>query len=257
MPRVSILIPVYNAEKYVGKTIGSVLKQNYRDFEVLLINDGSTDGSLGILETFRKKDKRIRVFSKSNRGRGSALNFGIDKSRGKYISFLDADDIMAQNSLKIRADTLDKSKEIDLVYGDMERFWSDGRRKVRESVEFESLGQALELLKKMSQSKKLGDIAPHILCNPKPREGKAILGGSVMMRKKIFDSGIRHDESLRNAEDYDLWLQIIGAGYNLKRIPHVFFYYRIHEGQKSGNIKEVKRSIRYINKKLKQGIYFK
>lgn len=91
-PQVSIIIPVYNTEKYLTKCIESILKQDYTDFELLLIDDGSKDKSGLICDKYAKKDKRIKVFHKENGGVSSARNLGIEKSKGKYISFVDADD---------------------------------------------------------------------------------------------------------------------------------------------------------------------
>lgn len=102
---VSIIVPIYNAEKYIQRCVSSVLKQTYQYFEIILINDGSTDTSETLCNSF--SDDRIRVFSKENGGVSSARNFGIMHAKGKYIMFLDADDYVDQNSLHtlIKCDT--------------------------------------------------------------------------------------------------------------------------------------------------------
>lgn len=97
---ISIIIPVYNVEKYVKKCIDSVLEQSFKDFEVILVNDGSTDSSAIICNKYRDKDDRISVINKKNGGLSSARNIGIEKSRGKYITFIDSDDFISKDYIK-------------------------------------------------------------------------------------------------------------------------------------------------------------
>ena len=92
MPLVSVIVPVYKAEKYLHKCVDSLLAQTMTDFEVLLINDGSPDRSGAICDEYAAKDSRIRVFHKENGGVSSARNLGILESQGKYITFVDSDD---------------------------------------------------------------------------------------------------------------------------------------------------------------------
>lgn len=91
-PHVSIVVPVYNAEKYLTQCIDSILSQDFTNFELLLINDGSKDSSGSICDIYAQKDKRIKVFHKENGGVSSARNLGIDKAQGEYITFIDSDD---------------------------------------------------------------------------------------------------------------------------------------------------------------------
>ena len=91
---VSIIIPIYNSEQYLGKCIDSVLKQTFTDFELLLINDGSTDSSGKICDEYALKDARVRVFHKENGGVSAARNTGIKAAKGKYVTFVDADDTL-------------------------------------------------------------------------------------------------------------------------------------------------------------------
>lgn len=101
MPEISIIIPVYNAEKYLNMTLNSVLSQTFVDFEVICINDGSTDKSWKILQEFSKKDNRIKIYTQENSGGSIARNNGLEKARGKYIAFLDNDDIYHPQYLEI------------------------------------------------------------------------------------------------------------------------------------------------------------
>lgn len=91
-PKISIIVPVYNAEKYLNRCIDSILSQTFKDFEVLLVDDGSKDKSGAICDEYAKKDNRVRVFHKENGGVSSARNVGLDEANGKYISFVDSDD---------------------------------------------------------------------------------------------------------------------------------------------------------------------
>lgn len=95
----SIIIPVYNAEKYIENTLRSVINQNEDNFEIVVIDDGSTDNSLNIIKRIAKSDKRIKVFSQKNQGVSCARNLGLDKTNGKYILFLDSDDELPQYTL--------------------------------------------------------------------------------------------------------------------------------------------------------------
>ncbi|MBR3116900.1 MAG: glycosyltransferase family 2 protein [Bacilli bacterium] len=99
--KISIIIPVYNVEKYLKKCLDSVLNQTYKNFEVICINDGSTDNSLNILSKYAKKDKRIKYFSRSNKGLLYTRLDGIKKSNGKYIIFLDSDDWIDKDYVEV------------------------------------------------------------------------------------------------------------------------------------------------------------
>ena len=99
-PPISVIIPVYNMADYVGESITSVLNQTFRKFELIIVNDGSTDNSLEIINSYLQKDKRILVIDKPNAGLASAYNAGQQMARGKYIYFLDSDDWMEPNCLE-------------------------------------------------------------------------------------------------------------------------------------------------------------
>lgn len=123
---ISIIIPVYNIEKYIEKAIVSVLNQTCRDFELLLINDGSTDSSYEICKKWEEKDNRIKVISKENGGVSSARNLGMELAKGEYLFFLDGDDW-------IREDCLEKllshmTPDVDLVISDYQEVDDEGYR---------------------------------------------------------------------------------------------------------------------------------
>ena len=98
--KISIIIPVYNVEDYLSQCLDSVLSQDFDDFEVICVNDGSTDNSLIILEKYAKLDSRIKIISQINGGLGSARNTGLKHANGEYVMFIDSDDYISEGSLK-------------------------------------------------------------------------------------------------------------------------------------------------------------
>ncbi len=112
---ISVIIPVYNSEKYINKCINSVLSQSFTDFEIIAVDDGSTDSSLVKLNEISNTDARLKVYSKVNGGVSSARNFGIERAEGEFITFVDSDDTLPKDALKILYDKVNDS--IDLVSG--------------------------------------------------------------------------------------------------------------------------------------------
>lgn len=98
---ISVVIPIHNMEKYLDRCINSIIEQSYRNIEILLINDVSTDNSLKICKKFQKEDKRIKFFSMSHQGVSIARNFGIEKANGKYLLFIDSDDWIEKDTIEI------------------------------------------------------------------------------------------------------------------------------------------------------------
>ena len=94
MPKISVIVPVYNTEKYLHRCVDSILAQTFTDFELLLIDDGSTDSSGAICDEYAQKDSRVRVFHKENGGASSARNLGLDNATGEWITFCDSDDFV-------------------------------------------------------------------------------------------------------------------------------------------------------------------
>lgn len=112
---ISVIIPVYNVEDYLHVCLNSILKQSYEDFEIICIDDASTDSSLEILEYFTKKDSRVKILKNdSNRGPGFSRNRGLDEAKGKYISFLDGDDWFSQDAFEILVEKAEKDN-LDLL----------------------------------------------------------------------------------------------------------------------------------------------
>ena len=124
-PTISVIIPVYNTEQYLHRCIDSVLAQTYQDFELFLIDDGSKDSSGAICDEYASQDTRVRVFHKENGGVSSARNMGLDHARGEWITFVDADDWMADDMLQQMLDTAD-AEGADVVLADLAFSFSKG-----------------------------------------------------------------------------------------------------------------------------------
>ena len=124
MVDISIIVPIYNASKYLKKCLDSLVNQTKKELEFILINDGSTDNSEDIIKSYN--DSRIKYFKRSNHGIGKTRNFGINKSTGKYIMFLDSDDYLEENACEVLYEKIDKEK-LDLVVCDFYRVVNDSK----------------------------------------------------------------------------------------------------------------------------------
>lgn len=124
-PLVSVIMPVYNSEAYLPETLDAVLAQSMRDFELICINDGSTDASCKILMDYARKDGRIRVFTQKNAGVAAARNVGIENAAGKYIQFADSDDLMSENALEVLSRQAEE-KDLDVLYLNADCFHDSG-----------------------------------------------------------------------------------------------------------------------------------
>lgn len=137
-PYTSIVIPVYNAEKYLGECIDSVLAQSFRDFELILVDDGSKDSSGEICDEYAKKDERIRVIHQLNGGVTSARKAGVEAALAEWIMFVDADDKVTTDGLQHLVEMQKIDSELDLVEGSYQWFYPDGTTKVRPNVAIEN-----------------------------------------------------------------------------------------------------------------------
>ncbi|WP_296146712.1 glycosyltransferase [uncultured Flavobacterium sp.] len=187
MPLISIIIPLYNKEKFIANTLKSVLSQTFSDFEVLIIDDGSTDKSAKIVNEFN--DKRIQFISKENKGVSATRNLGIKKATGKYITFLDADDIW-------KIDFLEEMTSLIASFPEQKVFSA--------AIEIE-IGERI-FPAEYSISK---DENPQII---NYFEGSllhtAICTCSAIFEKSVFETAGNFDISLKTEEDIDLWIRI-------------------------------------------------
>lgn len=197
---VTIIIPVYNCEKYLQEAVDSVLAQTYNNWELIIVNDASTDSTKEIATKYTKSDKRISLINhRKNKYRAGALNTGISKAKGNYICFLDADDVYFPNKTEKQAGFLNSNSSIDMVYGDMEAFRPDGST---ESWEAAELG---DNPKQRIIDVKRTEIAPDSLGGKLWGDGRIIPSCSSMIRSHVFDQ-VSFDEKLRTWQDVDLWL---------------------------------------------------
>lgn len=119
-PKISVIVPVYNVEKWLRRCVDSILAQTFTDFELLLVDDGSTDASGAICDEYAQRDSRVRVFHKPNGGVSSARNLGLNNAKGEWISFVDADDWVATDAFEVISNTACKSETDIVSFG----FWS-------------------------------------------------------------------------------------------------------------------------------------
>lgn len=146
MPKISVVIPVYNVEAYLPQCIDSVLAQNFEDYEVILVNDGSTDGSLAIAQQYERTNEKVKLISQENKGLGGARNTGIQHASGEFICFIDSDDTIAPDTLATAADTIDRLN-CDIAIFDLEY--------VNEN------GATLSVLQGMDENLESFDLASH------------------------------------------------------------------------------------------------
>lgn len=124
MIKVSVIIPVYNTEKYIKKTLQCICNQTLQEIEIIVINDGSTDHSLNLINQIQKKDSRIKVFSQDNQGPSISRNNGLLKAQGEYIYFMDSDDLLEEKTLETCYHTCE-ANNLDFVFFDAETFQED------------------------------------------------------------------------------------------------------------------------------------
>jgi glycosyltransferase involved in cell wall biosynthesis len=193
-PLVSVVMSVYNEEGYLKDTIDSILAQTLSDFEFIIVNDGSTDSTQDILESYAKIDCRIKLTSNNeNLGVSKASNLGIEKARGKYIAIIDAGDIANNKRLEKQFDYLEANKEI-YVLGTQGRWIDEEKRPIGNS--------------KMPLVVSARDIY---------RTGGAI-HPSVMMRRELFDIIGPYDEGLSTSQEFDLNMRTLSAGLGMANL---------------------------------------
>lgn len=127
MPKLSIIIPVYNVEKYLSKCLGSILEQPFKDLEVICVNDGSTDGSLDVLQKIKKNDDRVVIIDKKNEGSGIARNIGLSTAQGEYVYFIDSDDWLEDDVLAKIIAKADELQTDILVFGGLSYYNGKGQ----------------------------------------------------------------------------------------------------------------------------------
>jgi len=208
---VSIIIPAYNAADYVKEAVDSALAQTYKEMEVVVVDDGSTDETKKILEPYVKKNE-IKYVYEQNKGLAGARNTGIKNSSGEYIAFLDADDLFLPEKAAEQVRVLEENPSYGVCYSDLLHF-SEAGRVFHHRYDYPSGNLFEPLLHRQ-------------FLNPL----------TVMVRKEIFDRYGFFDETLRRSEDWDLWLRWARAGVRFYFLDKPLARYRVRT---AGNLSDV------------------
>lgn len=208
MPKISVVMPVYNAEKYLREAIDSILSQTYTDFEFIIIDDGSTDSSPEIVRTY--DDARIRFFqNEHNMGVAATLNRGLDLATGEYIARMDSDDISLPERFVKQMEYMDKHPECAVVGTDMEIFGAKRYQFIHSTA---------------PEQLKVDLLFASALGHP-----------TVMMRSSVVGKdGLHYDNSYNGIEDYELWVRV-AAQHELGNLDSILLRYRMHSSQVTKN----------------------
>lgn len=220
MPKISVYMPNHNYGLYINKAVNSILNQSIDDWELIIIDDGSSDDSLSILDKY-KDNKKITIISQENKGLNITNNVAIRLARGKYIVRVDADDYVDENFLLVLSNTLDQNPKVGLVYPDYYCISPDD--KIINTIRRKNLDKEVELL----------DIPAH--------------GACTMFRKDVLLNLGTYNEEFSCQDGYDIWIRFIEKHkpYNVN-IP--LFYYRQHNASLTKNEHKILDTRRKINK---------
>lgn len=223
--KISIIMPVYNKEKYLYKSIKSILNQTYENFELIIVNDGSTDNSSSICHKFEQEDSRIKVIDIENNGVSNARNIGIKNANGQYIQFIDADDYIDKYMLEDLVN-LSEKYNTDIIITEIKK------------VDLKS-NKSKEILLPFSGLKSIDDMMDNFA---QVQKETGIYGcvSNKFIRKSIIDEyGLKFDKRLWLAEDLDFYLELY------KYVTNVYFcnkayYYYVQEAENSSTTSDKK-----------------
>ena len=206
IPAVSVVMAVFNGARFLPETLASLQAQTMRDFEIVIVDDGSTDGSPELLRAFAQAEPRCRILTQTNQGQVSARNLGARSAMAPLIAWLDADDIAEPERLQLQRAHLDAHPNLAAVGSSIRTIDEDS--KVTATVPYpagpDKVAQAM-------------------------RSGSALAHSAVMMRRDIFLEIGGYREALLHAEDYDLWLRLLD-GHDADNLPLPLVRYRMHGG---------------------------
>lgn len=204
-PKISIIVPVYNTEKYLDKCISSLINQTLKDIEIICVNDGSTDNSLKILEKFASQDKRIKVFSQENKGQSAARNLGIKNSEAEYLGFVDADDWVDLKYFE-KLYSAAKKYDCDIACAGFKRC-SRFRKSIRKSFkEYNVYTNTTDKAK--------ADQLPN----------QNYISNKIYRRESWLKSGLKFEEG-RVFEDLAMVIKILDKLGKMVTVPDVYYYY--------------------------------
>jgi glycosyltransferase involved in cell wall biosynthesis len=222
IPRVGVVMPVYNAAKHLRQGLDSLMGQTYKDFEVLAINDGSTDESRQILGEYSDKFGNVRIFDfPRNHGVAKALNLGLMVSRSEYVARMDADDVCVPERLFEQVSYLDIHRDIGVVGS---RFISMDEALLRVIWDNSDIPLDPDSIKKEMDKR---------CCIGHP---------TVMMRRRVIEvvGGYSEDESTKHAEDYDLWLRVVQK-FKVANMDSCLLLHRVHGNQMSSKFSSLQQ----------------
>lgn len=217
-PFFSIILPVFNAEKFISETITSILQQTFTDWELIIINDGSTDNSASIVEEFCKNDKRIKLIQQENKKQAAARNTGLKEILGEWVAFIDADDMWLPTKLELQHEYIYNHPEVDVVFTDGYTKFHDKR--IRNYYHYEIVHgffYGADLYKIML----FGNYIPIL---------------SVVVKRGWISKVGPQDETVPGVEDHDYWLRLCRAGANFYGMDERLFVYNVHETNFSADL---------------------
>lgn len=221
--KVSVIVPSYNVEKYLAEALASLKNQTFDDFEVLIVDDGSTDNTATVAKSFCMADNRFCLLSKPNGGLSSARNWGMKHAQGKYIALLDADDAYKPTKLEKHVSILDSYPKVGLVYGGSRVIRDDGKKTF------------------MHLSGK--PLYPHCILSSLICKNFVGHGSNAVFRRSIVNQVGYFDEALRSSEDIDYWLRIASLReWEFYRDKELLCKYRLRPTSLSFNINQMQSS---------------
>lgn len=213
-PLVSVVIPAYNSAKYIKETLESVLRQTYKNLEIILVDDGSTDDTSLIASEYKKY---VKYYYQENKGPGAARNFGVNNSNGNYIAFLDSDDVWVPNHIKIQVQFLEKNKNVSVVYGKL-LYW-----KKNSSGEFPDLKNNHNDCDKFEVDPELSG-----WMYTKMLFGSHVPMNTVVIRRSLFFSLKGFNVDMPRGEDFDFWMRASRLT-EFAKDKNIHGYYRLHD----------------------------
>ena len=230
-PKATVVIPAYNVSRYIQDALISLEQQTFDAFEAVIVDDGSTDGTAAIVQSFCQRDSRFRLVTKPNGGLSSARNFGIRHAKADYIAMLDGDDVYEPDKIANHVKWLDSDPQIGVVYSASKTIRDDGH------VTWMSIsGKPIS-----------SDPLVSLLC--KNFVGH---GSNAMFRRKLIDEVGEFDETLRSSEDIDFWLRVAATEqWRFQRESQPLCCYRVRPSGLSFNLPQM----HYSHEQVLQSAY--
>ncbi len=225
--RVSIIVPCYNYGWLLAETLDSLVAQIYQQWECLIVDDGSTDDTKQVAETYQARDSRFRYIYRDNGGLSAARNTGIEQATGEYIQFLDSDDFIVPGKLEAQVALLEKRPEVDIVYGGV-RFFRHGEPTILSTTQNFPPTHTSWMLPLMGRGKQVVGLLVTF---------NQLVVNAPLVRKTLIQEVGFFDESLRSLEDWQYWLRcaLHGAFFEYQDTPDTWAIVRTHGGSMSQN----------------------